>query len=336
MEYRNLGRAGLKVSPLCLGTMMFGGPTDEADSRRIIHRALDAGINFLDTANVYNGGESERITGRAIRERREDVVLATKVKNAMGERPNAGGTSRLAILREVDASLQRLGTNYIDLYYLHAPDYTTSLEESLAALDDCVRAGKVRYIACSNFYAWQVGEGLWTSDRRNWASFAAVQPLYNLLNRDPEVELLPFCQKHGLGVVPYSPLARGVLSGKYRPGAAPPEGSRAARGDRRIQQAEWREESFAVAQALRPLAEARGKSLTQWALAWVLSNPIVSSAIIGPRTLEQLEDNLGALGWTLTPDEETAVNRLVPPGEHTGKGYNDPAYPVRGRPSVGP
>src|SRR5262249_29087921 len=172
---------------------------------------------------------------------------------------------------------------------------------------------KVRYIACSNFYAWQVCEGLWMSDRRNWTAFAAVQPLYNLLNRDPELELLPFCRKHGLGVVPYSPLARGVLSGKYRPGAPAPGGSRGAAGDRRIQQAEWREESFEVAQALRPLAEARGKSLTQWALAWVLANPIITSAIVGPRTLEQLEDNLGALGWTLTPDEEAAVDRLAPP-----------------------
>jgi aryl-alcohol dehydrogenase-like predicted oxidoreductase len=333
MEYRNLGRAGLKVSPLCLGTMMFGGPTDERDSVRITHRALEAGINFLDTANVYNGGESERITGRAVRDRRDKVVLATKVRGAMGEGPNAGGTSRVAILREVDASLQRLGTDWIDILYLHSPDYATPLEEALGALEDCVRAGKVRYTACSNFYAWQVCDGLWTSDRRGWAAFACVQPLYNLLNRDPELELLPFCQKHGLGAVPYSPLARGVLSGKYLPGAAPPEGSRAARGDRRIQQAEWREESLEVAQALRPLAEARGKSLTQWALAWVLANPIITSAIIGPRTLEQLEDNLGALGWSLTPAEAAAVDRLVPPGEHTGKGYSDPAYPVRGRPA---
>jgi aryl-alcohol dehydrogenase-like predicted oxidoreductase len=249
----------------------------------------------------------------------------------MGDGPNDAGTSRLAILREVDASLRRLDTGWIDLYYLHSPDYTTPLEESLEALNDCVRAGKVRYIACSNFYAWQVCEGLWWSDRRRWAAFAGVQPLYNLVNRDAEVELLPFCQKHGLGVVPYSPLARGVLSGKYRPSAQAPEGSRAARGDRRIQQTELREESFQVAQALLPLAEARGKSLTQWALAWVLGNPIVTSAIIGPRTLDQLEDNLGALGWRLTAEEEAAVDRLVPPGEHTGKGYNDPSYPVRGR-----
>jgi aryl-alcohol dehydrogenase-like predicted oxidoreductase len=335
MEYRNMGRAGLKVSPLCLGTMMFGGPTEERDSIRIIHRAMEAGINFLDTANVYNGGESERIVGRAVRDRRDQVVLATKVRGAMGEGPNDAGSSRRAILREVDASLQRLGTDWIDLYYLHSPDYGTPLEESLGALDDCVRAGKVRYIACSNFYAWQVCEGLWSSDRRSWAAFAGVQPLYNLLNRDVEVELLPFCQRHGLGVVPYSPLARGVLSGKYLPGEEPPEGTRAGRGDRRIRQTEWREESLQVAQTLRPLAEARGKSLTQWALAWLLTNPIVTSAIIGPRTLEQLEDNLGGVGWRLTPEEEAAVDRLVPPGEHTGKGYNDPSYPVRGRPAVG-
>jgi aryl-alcohol dehydrogenase-like predicted oxidoreductase len=334
MEYRNLGRAGVNVSPLCLGAMMFGGPTDEQDSIRIIHRALDAGINFIDTANVYNGGESERVTGRAIRDRRDQVVLATKVRGGMGDGPNDSGSSRVAILREVDASLQRLGTDWIDIYYLHSPDYTTPLAESIGALDDCVRAGKVRYIACSNFYAWQVCEGLWWSDRHHWASFACVQPLYNLVNRDVEVELFPFCQKHGLGVVSYSPLARGILSGKYQPGAPPPEGSRAARGDRRMQQAEWREESLHVAQELRPLADARGMGLTQWALAWVLANPIVTSAIIGPRTMEQLEDNLGALGWHLSPEEQAATDRLMPPGEHSGKGYPDPAYPVRGRPTA--
>lgn len=332
MEYRTLGAAGVKVSPLCLGTMMFGGPTGEAESIRIIHQALDAGVNFLDTANVYNAGESERIVGKALRGRRDHVVLATKVRGAMGEGPNAGGNTRYHIMTQVEESLRRLDTDRIDLYFLHSPDYTTPLEESLRALDDCVRQGKVRYVGCSNFYAWQVVAGLWISDRRNLERFACLQSLYNIVNRDLEVEILPTCAQYGVGVVAYSPLARGVLSGKYRPGEAPPEGSRAARGDRRIHQTELREESYRVAAALRPLAEAHGRTLTQFALAWILANPLITSAIIGPRTMEQLDDNLGAVGWTLTPDDEAAVDQLVPPGEHTGWGFNDPAYPVRGRP----
>lgn len=332
MEYRTLGSAGVKVSPLCLGTMMFGGPTTEEESIRIIHRALDAGINFIDTANVYNAGESERIVGKALRGKRDRVVLATKVRGAMGEGPNDGGSSRYHIMTEVEASLRRLNTDRIDLYFLHRPDDETPLEESLRALDDCVRQGKVRYIGCSNFYAWQVMHGLWISDRRNLERFVCLQSLYNIVNRDLEIELLPMCGRFGLGVVPYSPLARGVLSGKYRPGEPFPEGSRAARGDRRMHETELREESFRVAAELKTLAEARGKTLSQFALAWLLANPLVTSPIIGPRTMEQLEDNLGALEWTPTPEEEAAVDRLVPPGEHTGYGFNDPLYPVLGRP----
>lgn len=333
MEYRTLGQAGVKVSPLCLGTMMFGGPTEEAESIRILHRALDAGINFIDTANVYNTGESERIVGRALKGRRDRVVLATKVRSAMGDGPNEGGSSRYHIMTEVEASLRRLDTDRIDLYFLHRPDELTPLEESLRALDDCVRQGKVRYIACSNFYAWQIMEGLWISDRRHLERLVCLQSLYNIVNRDVEVEVLPACRAQGLAFVPYSPLARGVLTGKYRPGQPFPEGSRAARGDKRMRDTELREESYRVAQELLPLAEARGMTLSQFALAWLLANPLVTSPIIGPRTMAQLEDNLGALGATLTPEEEAAVDRLVPPGEHTGYGFNDPLYPVQGRPA---
>jgi aryl-alcohol dehydrogenase-like predicted oxidoreductase len=311
--------------------MMFGGPTSEADSIRIIHRALDAGINFVDTANVYNGGESERVVGKALRDRRDRAVLATKVRSGMGEGPNDSGTNRLHVMREVEASLRRMDTDVIDVYFLHSPDYTTPLEETLRALDDCVRQGKVRYIACSNYYAWQILEGLWISQRMNLERFVAAQNLYNIVNRDAELELLPACHKHGVGVVAYSPLARGVLAGKYRPGEPPPEGSRAGRGDRRIQQAELRDESFVVAERLRPLAERHRCSLTQLALAWTLANPTLSAVIIGPRTMEQLEDNLGCLEVRLTAEDEATVDALVPPGEHTGKGYNDPLYPVRGR-----
>jgi aryl-alcohol dehydrogenase-like predicted oxidoreductase len=334
MDYVNLGRAGVKVSRLCLGTMMFGGATEEGESIRILHRALDAGLNFVDTANMYNAGKSEEVTGKAIRDRRDQVVLATKAKNPMGEGPNDQGLSRVHLLRECENSLRRLGTDYIDVYYLHAPDLTTPPEESLRALDDLVRQGKVRYIACSNFYAYQVAQLLGIAERRNLERIACVQPLYNLVNRDIEVELLPLCAEQGIGVVPYSPLARGVLTGKYRPGQAPPEGSRAARGDRRIQQTELREESYEVAQRLRPLAEGHGCTLSQYALAWVLANPIVTSAIIGPRTMEQLEDNLPALEVRLTPEDEQTVDELVPPGWRTGRGFHDPNYPVRGRPAL--
>ena len=332
MEYKSLGRAGVKVSEICLGTMMFGGPTDESDSVRMIHRALDAGINFLDTANVYNDGESERIVGKAIHSVRDEVVIATKVCGPVADGPNQSGLSRYHIMFQVEESLRRLGTDRIDVYYLHRPDPTTPIEESLRVLDDCVRQGKVRYIACSNFDAWRVCEGLSVSERMNLERFACVQPLYNIVNRDIEVELLPLCQQRGLGVVPYSPLARGVLSGKYRPGQSPPDGSRAARRDLRILQTELREETYEVAQQLIPLAEAHNKTLTQFALAWVLANPIVTSVIIGPRTMQQLDDNLECLDCVLSDSDEDAINQLVPQGEHTGKGYNDPAYPVLGRP----
>jgi aryl-alcohol dehydrogenase-like predicted oxidoreductase len=332
MHYHSLGSSGVQVSELCLGAMMFGGATPEAQSIHIIHRAIDDGINFIDTANIYAKGESERIVGKAIRDRRDQVVLATKVKVAVRDRPNDSGSSRYHILREVEQSLRRLGLDHIDLYYLHQYDWQTPLEESLRALDDLVRNGKVRYIGCSNFYAYQVCEGLWIADRRNLERFACIQPLYNIVNRDAEVEMFPMCQAHGVGVVAYSPLARGVLTGKYRAGEKPPEDSRAARGDTRIHQTELRDDSFHVARELALLAQQKGVALSQFAVAWVLANPIVTSAIIGPRTLEQYEDYLQALKCPITPDDETVVDRLVPPGEHTGWGFTDPSYPVRGRP----
>ena len=331
MEYRNLGGSGVKVSPLCLGAMMFGGPTNEEDSIRIIHRALEAGINFIDTADVYNAGESERVVGRALKGRRDQVVLATKVGGPTGEGPNDKGASRAHIFQAVDASLSRLNTDYIDLYYIHVPDYDTPVDETMAALDDCVRAGKLRYAACSNHYSWQVCEGLWASQRLGLTPYVAVQPLYNILNRDAELELLPLCRKYELGVVTYSPLARGVLAGKYTAGEAPPDDSRAGRGDSRIQEAEYRDESLAVVPSIKPLAEAHGVTLTQFSLAWVLANPLVTATIIGPRVMEQLEDNLGALDVDITEEDEATIDALVPRGEHTGKGYNDPQYPARGR-----
>jgi aryl-alcohol dehydrogenase-like predicted oxidoreductase len=334
MDHRLLGRTGVRVSPLCLGTMMFGGPTTEADSIRIIHRALDAGLNFVDTADMYSTGESERIVGKAIADRRAKVVLATKGRHKMGEGPNDWGASRLHMRQALDASLKRLGTDYIDLFYVHAPDYDTPIDETLRFLDDAVRQGKVLYPACSNFRAWRVCEALWTSEKHGLARFAVVQPLYNLVNRDIEVELLPLCMEHGLGVVCYSPLARGILTGKYKPGETFPEGSRAARNDKRMREAELRDESLHISQELAKHCQTKGCPPSQFALAWCLANPILTSIILGPRTMQQLEDNLAALEVSITRDDESFVDSLVPPGEHSGKGFNDPLYPVQGRPRI--
>lgn len=331
MEYDRLGNTGLSVSPICLGTMMFGGPTSEADSAKIIHKAIDQGVNFIDTANIYNAGESERVVGRAIADRRENVILATKGRSKMGDGPNEQGASRIHLMHEVDASLKRLGTDYIDLYYVHAPDYETPIDETLRALDDMVRSGKVHYIACSNFRAWRLAEALWTSDGLGLHRFCCVQPLYNIVNRDIEVELLPLCEEYGIGVVSYSPLARGILTGKYQPGKDFPEGSRASRNDKRMNETELRDESMKVSQELVSYCEKRGVAPTQFALAWVLANPRVSSVIVGPRTEQQYDDNMKCLDIEWTQEDEDFVNQLVPPGEHSGKGFQDPAYPVLGR-----
>src|SRR4051812_5545763 len=315
MEYRLLGRTGVRVSPLCLGTMMFGGQTTEADSIRIIHKAVDLGINFVDTADMYVNGESERIVGKAMADRRGQIVLATKGRNKMGEGPNDWGTSRLHMRQALEASLKRLNTDYVDIYYIHAPDYNTPIDETLRFLDDAVHQGKILYLACSNFRAWRVCEGLWTSDKLGLARFAAVQPLYNLVNRDIEVELLPLCQAHSLGVVSYSPLARGILTGKYKPSEPYPAGSRAARNDKRMREAELRDESLAISQQLAAHCQAKGVAPSQFALAWCLANPIITSIILGPRTMEQFDDNLAALSVAITPDDEAFIDRLVPPGE---------------------
>lgn len=311
--------------------MMFGGQTGDAESTRIMHKALDLGINFFDTANMYNAGQSEVVIGGAISGRRDEVVLATKGRAPMGEGPNQCGASRVNLMRALDASLKRLNTEYVDIYYSHTPDYTTPIEETLRALDDMIRSGKVHYIACSNFRAWRVMEALGISDRLHLHRFACVQPLYNIVNRDAEVELLPMCKEQGIGVVNYSPLARGILSGKYKPGEPFPEGSRAARNDKRMAQAELREESFVIAQKIAEHCQKKGTSVSQFALAWCLANPIVTSTIIGPRTMEQFEDNIECLKVTIDETDEKFIDELVPPGEHSGKGFQDSAYPVTGR-----
>lgn len=331
MQYKTLGKCGVRVSPFCLGTMMFGGPTEEAESVQIIHHAIDEGINFLDTANVYNQGESERVVGKAIADRRAKVVLATKGRHPMGKGPNEQGASRVHLMHELNASLRRLGTDYIDVYYTHTPDYQTPIDETLRAMDDMVHSGKVHYIACSNFRAWRLCESLWASDRLNLNRFACIQPLYNIVNRDIEVELLPLCREYGIGVVSYSPLARGILTGKYKKFGEYPEGTRAARNDPRMQQAELREASIEVAQQIDNYCDKKGVQTSQFALAWVLANPIVSSIIIGPRTMQQFVDNIGCLDIAITEEDEAFVDSLVPAGEHSGKSFPDSQYPITGR-----
>lgn len=333
MEYTNVGRSGVKVSRLCLGAMMFGGATSSEDSIRIIDRALDAGINFFDTANGYNGGKSETLVGEALEGKRHKAVLVTKVASNMGDWPNAGGLSRAHIMNEVDNSLRRLRTDYIDIYMLHRPDYSTPLEETIEAMGDLVKQGKVRYLGMSNYYAWQMTTALWIADRRNMAPVVCSQHLYNIVNRDIELEHLPFCQEYGVGMMAYSPLARGVLTGKYQLNQELPEGSRAARGDARIHESELRDESLEVAMKLKPLAERLGKPMSQLALNWVLGNPIITSVIVGPRTMEQFEDNLGCLDWEIDDEALKEIDSLVPPGEHTGWGFNDPVMPVLGQPT---
>lgn len=331
MEYRKLGRSGLKVSPLCLGAMMFGGPADEAQSQRMIAVARDAGINFIDTADVYNGGKSEEVVGRAIRAERDQWVVATKLNGIMGPGPNQRGSSRKWIFEAARRSLARLGTDYIDVYYLHREDPETPLEESVHALGDLVRAGMIRYFALSNHKAWRIAEICNICDRIGLDRPVATQPHYNALNRMAEVEQFPAAAYYGLGIVPYSPLARGVLSGKYPPDAAPPADSRAARNDARMMQTEWRPESLAIAQKLKAHAEALGMTPSQFALAWVLDNRLVTSVICGPRTEAQLLDYLGVIGRRLPAASEALVDGLVAPGHPSTPGYRDPMEPVEGR-----
>ncbi|HTQ78429.1 MAG TPA: aldo/keto reductase [Thermoanaerobaculia bacterium] len=328
MEYRNLGRTGLKVSPLCLGAMMFGemGNPDHEAAIRIIHQALDSGINFIDTANVYSAGESEQIVGKALQGRREGVVLATKVWGPMGPGSNQRGLSRKAIEEQVEASLRRLDTDVIDLYQIHRPDPTTPLEETLGALSDLVRQGKVRYLGCSSnhyagpgvwdkrFSAWEIVESLWLSERHGWERFISFQPPYSLLRRVMEQEIFPMSRKMGIGNLVWSPLEGGWLTGKYRKGADNPRDSQRAErwigdlGNPKFQR------RLDVVEELLPWVEAKGVPLARFANAWALHNPDVTSVILGPRTAAQLEDSLKVLEVEITAEDTAFVDRLVPPG----------------------
>jgi aryl-alcohol dehydrogenase (NADP+) len=332
MRYRVLGRSGISVSELCLGTMNFGGPTDEAEARRIIDHALENGVNFIDTANVYTEGRSEEIVGRALEGRRDRVILATKVANPVGHKGlNDRGLSRVHVMQAVEGSLRRLKTDYIDLYYVHRPDPKTPWEDVVRTFGNLVRQGKIRHWALSNVRGWQIAHICHLCRQLNEPEPVALQPYYNLMNRQPEVEVLPAARAYGLGVVPYSPVARGVLTGKYRLNEAPEPGSRVARQDKRIMETEWRPESLQIAEELKAHAEARGMTLIAFAVAWVLNNSAVSSVIAGPRTLEQWKPYLGALEVTWTPEDEAIVDRFVVTGHPSTPGYNDPNYPIEGR-----
>jgi len=331
MEYVRLGASGLEVSPLCLGTMMFGDRTDATESQRIIDAAREAGVNFIDTADVYSKGASESIVGPAIKAHRRHWILATKVGNVMTKKPLDGGLSRRWIMEACNDSLSRLATDYIDIYYLHRDEPDTPISETVGAIGDLIRAGKIRYFGISNYRGWRIAEVVGECEAQGVPLPVVCQPYYNLLNRMPEVEILPACDHYGIGVASYSPIARGVLTGKYLPGAPLPEGSRASTGDRRMMETEVRPASFVIAQTLREHATKTGRSLTQFALAWLWANQVVTSVIAGPRTLEQWQDYVDALGTTWSAEDEALVDSLVAPGHPSTPGFNDPNYPFFGR-----
>jgi len=326
-----LGRTGVSVSPLCLGAMMFGawGNPDHDESIRIIHRALDAGINFIDTADVYAQGESEEIVGKALAGRRDEVVLATKFHGTMGEDPNRRGNSRRWIVQEVEASLRRLGTDWIDLYQVHRPESGTDIDETLGALTDLVRAGKIRYLGSSTFPPSAIVEAQWVADRRGRERFVCEQPPYSLLVRGVEAEVLPTCQRYGMGVIPWSPLAGGWLTGRYRKGQEPPQSMRAERIPGRYDLSiPENQTKLDAADQLAQLAERAGISLIHLALAFVLRHPAVTAAIVGPRTMEQLEGQLGADEVVLSDEVLDEIDAIVPPGRNISPadaGWTPPA-----------
>jgi aryl-alcohol dehydrogenase-like predicted oxidoreductase len=332
MNLRELGSTGVKVSPLCLGAMMFGawGNPDHDESVAIIHRALDAGINFIDTADVYSRGESEEIVGKALAGgRRDNVILATKVHGTMGDDPNEFGNSRRWIVREVENSLRRLGTDWIDLYQIHRPESDTDIDETLGALTDLVRAGKVRYIGSSTFPPSRIVEAQWVARERGRERFVCEQPPYSILVRGVENDVLPTCLRHRMGVIPWSPLAGGWLTGRYRLGQDLPSSHRAERIPGRYDMSiPGNQRKLEAADALAKLADEAGISMIEMALAFVIRHPAVTAAIIGPRTLEQLESQVGAADVQLSDDVLDRIDAIVPPGRTVNPvdmGWSNPA-----------
>ena len=312
MQYNKVGRTGLKVSAIGMGALIFGNQVNETDAIKIMDLAFEKGINLFDTANGYTGGRSEEIVGKAIKNKRHAVVLATKVANRQGPGPNDLGLSRKHIIRDVEESLRRLDTDFLDLYYAHRPDYTTPIEETLRAFDHLVQQGKVRYIACSNFRAWQLVKSLGVSEQYNLARFDCIQSPYNLITRDIESELLPCCASEGVGITVYNPLAAGLLTGKYDPIKAPEPNTRFGLASTGPAQREryWSPVNFQAITHLKQIADAHGRSLAQFSLAWVLSNPLISSTIIGASSTRQLEENIGAMELKLTAEETKACDEV--------------------------
>ncbi|MFC1993402.1 aldo/keto reductase [Chloroflexota bacterium] len=310
MQYRKLGRTGLKVSEICLGTMTYGEQVSETDAINLMKSAMAAGVNFFDTADLYVNGKSEEVVGKALKKERHSVVLATKVANKVGPNVNDAGLSRFHIMQAIEDSLRRLGTDYIDLYYAHMPDYDTPIEETLRAMDDLVHQGKVRYIGCSNFRAWQLCKALWVSDIHNLARFDCIQPPYNLITRDIEYELMPLCASEGIGVCVYNPLAAGLLTGKHDPNKPPTEGTRFTleRVGQLYRERYWSATNFEAVTRLKQIAEEHGRSLTQLALAWILHNETITSAISSATSMKHLEENLGAAEIKLSEDELAACD----------------------------
>jgi aryl-alcohol dehydrogenase-like predicted oxidoreductase len=326
MQYRILGKTGIKVSPYCLGAMMFGavGNADHDDSIRIIHKALDAGINFVDTADAYSRGESEEIVGKALKGRRDNIVLATKAHLPMGDDPNQQGNSRRWLTREVEASLRRLQTDHIDLYQIHRPSPDTDIEETLSALTDLIRVGKVRAIGSSTFPASEIVEAQWIAERRGLARFRAEQPPYSILNRGIEREVLPACQRYGMGAMVWSPLAMGMLTGRYRKDQQQPDSVRVKRFPRQMSDGR----RLDAVEQLIPVAEEAGLSLTHMAMAFVMAHPGVTSAILGPRTMQHLNDLLAGANVVINDEILDRIDKIVPPGTDVGPleaGYNPPA-----------
>jgi len=331
MRYRRLGSSNLEVSVLCLGTMTFADRTNRAEASAILASAREHGVNFLDTADVYSLGRCEALLGELLGNDRKHWVLASKVGNPMGEQPGLRGYSRRWMLRALEDSLTRLRTDHLDIWYLHRDWEDANLEEPVAVIGDQILAGKIRAWGLSNFRGWRIAQIVHLSRALGVPPPIICQPYYNLLNRTPEVEILPACEAMGLGVAPYSPIARGVLSGKYTPGAQPDPESRAGRGDRRMMQTEWRPESLEIAQRLAEHCAARGSGLVAFAVRWLLANRTVSSVIAGPRTLEQWMAYLPAVELPWSDEDEALIDALVVPGHASTPGYNDPQYPLQGR-----